>query len=154
MMILLSTQLSSRLSTPQDDVRIQAALATLKAYFTALTTSNYKETAKLYGGSYDLLAEMNPDLRSDDLNGLWQAYCNRNGGVCNLSIRQVVHKNQISPDTFRFTVELQDPDGSPFQRGPCCGGDPTSNPPESQFEFTVKQQGERYLVMDLPVYVP
>jgi hypothetical protein len=154
MMILLSTELSSRLATPQDAVQIQAALATLKAYFDALANSNYTESAKIYGGSYDLLTEMNPNLKPDDLTGLWQAYCTQNGGVCNLSIRQVVHKNQISPDTFRFTVELQAPDGSPFQRGPCCGGDPASNPPDSQFDFTVMKQGERYLVMDLPVYIP
>ncbi len=43
---------------------------------------------------------------------------------------------------------------SPFVLGPCCGATPEEMPPTEEFDFTVRQSGEIYRVVDLPVYIP
>lgn len=45
-------------------------------------------------------------------------------------------------------------DGTLFVQGPCCGATETEEPPQSQFTFTVKKADNRFLVEELPVYVP
>ena len=69
-------------------------------------------------------------------------------------VKNFVDDSQLSPDDFRFTVELQNPDGSLFVLGPCCGADPDTEPPWTQFDFLVKRTDSGFLVQDLPVYVP
>jgi hypothetical protein len=74
--------------------------------------------------------------------------------VCNLSIAGYLEDARISPSEYRFTVELANPDGTPFSRGPCCGADPQTNPPETGFTFTLQEVDGGYRVLNLPVYVP
>ena len=76
-----------------------------------------------------------------------------NGLKC-LSIRTIVCEEEVSPTEFRFTVEFTNYDGSLFVLGPCCGATETEMPPQTQFVYTVKRVEDRFLVQDLPVYVP
>jgi hypothetical protein len=69
-------------------------------------------------------------------------------------LREIAAVQQPEPQTFKFLVEFNNRDGSHFELGPCCGEDPNSRPPITQFEFNVVKTGDRYLVQDLPVYVP
>ena len=64
-----------------------------------------------------------------------------------------MHEEQVSPTEFKFTVEFINDDGTLFVQGPCCGTE-AEEPPQSQFTFTVKKADNRFLVEDLPVYVP
>jgi hypothetical protein len=58
-------------------------------------------------------------------------------------------------DTYVFDVEFNNPDGSLFVRGPCCGATETEMPPESQFEYTVTKNAEgKFVVLNTPPYVP
>jgi len=45
-------------------------------------------------------------------------------------------------------------DGSPFELGPCCGADPATSPPQTEFVFTVEWQDGLFKVLELPVYLP
>jgi hypothetical protein len=85
---------------------------------------------------------------------LFEDACTRNGFVCSLALRNFVHEAQLSETEFRLTVELQTADGALFALGPCCGEDPNSSPPLTQFDFHVQWMDDKFLVMDLPVYVP
>ena len=53
---------------------------------------------------------------------------------------------------YQFMVEFNQKDGSLFGQGPCCGE--TSGPTNYSFQFSVIPQGSKWLVMDLPPYVP
>ncbi len=124
----------------------------LTDYFTALNKGDYAAAMALYGGSYELLQEWNPDLDPNDHVALLERGCTQNGLQC-LALRSATLEEQ-NGDTFVFTVEFSKPDGSLFVRGPCCGATETEMPSVSQFGFTVVKVGNRYLVQDLPVYVP
>lgn len=130
----------------------EAGRQALVDYFAALSQEQYSQAVALYGGSYETLIEMNPDVNSFDLEGLLQNGCTINGLQC-LEVRSATFKEQ-EDDTFIFTVEFNNPDGSLFVLGPCCGASPTEMPPAEQFTFRVEKKDGRFLVMDLPVFVP
>lgn len=136
---------------PQD---IQSARQALLDYFDALNARDYPKAVALYGGDYQVLRDMNPLLEPDDYIGLFKNACTINGFVCDLKVRNLVWEIQLSGADFRFTLELENPDGSLFSLGPCCGGSPEEFPPLTQFDFRVKKVEGKFLVQDLPVYIP
>jgi hypothetical protein len=121
-------------------------------YFNALEKGDYAAAAALYGGSYENLQGMNPDIDSTDYTALLERGCMQNGLQC-LVTRSVGLDEQVG-DTYVFLVEFSNPDGSLFVRGPCCGASETEMPSVSQFSYTVVNTGGKYLVQELPVYVP
>ncbi len=150
----LVQELADQARQVQDPAATEAARQTLIAYLDALNKGDYSQVVSLYGGDYQWLMEMNPDVKADDSLTLWTRACQQNGFVCNLTVKNWVQAAQISADEFRFTVELQNPDGSLFVLGPCCGEEVEDFPPLSQFDFIVRRVGESYQVLTLPVYVP
>jgi hypothetical protein len=130
----------------------EAAQRALVDYFSALSQEQYSKAVALYGGSYESLIAMNPDENTFDLEGLWQNGCTLNGLQC-LPVRSATLKEQ-GDNTFVFTVEFSNPDGSRFVLGPCCGADATQMPPMEKFTYQVVKKDGRFLVMDLPVYLP
>jgi hypothetical protein len=153
-LISLAQEVLGELRATPDLAGMEAARVVLVKYLSALTSGDYTQAAALYGGDYQVLRDNNPDVAPDDYAALFQAGCAYNGFVCNLVIKNFVDDSQLSPDDFRFTVELQNPDGTLFVLGPCCGADPDSEPPWTQFDFLVKRTDSGYLVQDLPIYVP
>jgi hypothetical protein len=119
-----------------------------------LSLKQYSSVVALYGGSYQVLQDNNPSIAATDYPALFTAGCSLNGFVCDLKIKNFVHETQLSETDFRFTVEMETPDGSLFVLGPCCGADPQDEPPWTQFDFLVKKVGGRFLVQDLPIFVP
>jgi hypothetical protein len=72
---------------------------------------------------------------------------------------QPVLEWEIEPEVWgaenaRFTVRFLTETGERFVLGPCCGATPEEMPPTEEFDFTVRQSGDTYRVVDLPVYVP
>ena len=107
----------------------------------------------MYGGSYEILVGYNPDLNPDDHAALLQNGCLLNGFQC-LSMRTVTFKEITPKGEYIFTAEFNNPDGSLFELGACCGETPTT-PPQVQFEYRVMEGGDgNFAVLDLPVYVP
>jgi hypothetical protein len=134
---------------PQDSERAKGSLLIFYDY---LSAGNYANAVELYGGSYETLISLNPELSPNDSVSLWKNGCQVNGFHC-LSIRSATLKEQMG-SAFVFTVEFNNPDGSLFMRGPCCGTESTTDPLVSQFDFLVVIVGNAYKIQNLPVYVP
>jgi hypothetical protein len=125
----------------------------LQNYFAALNAGQYEKADRLFGGGHDILTGWNPDIDPGDHVALWEAGCFRNGLQC-LRVRSFSLKEHTG-DIYLFTVEFTNPDGSLFVRGPCCGADETEMPSTSKFEVRVQDlEDGKYLVLDLPVYIP
>lgn len=133
----------------QDD---EIGRGALMEFFVELNDGHYTQAVTLYGGSYETLAGMNPDIDPTNLAALWERGCKLNGFQC-LAVRMARFKEQDGA-TFVYTVEFRNLDGGVFVQGPCCGASETEMPPVSQFEYRVLKQGERYLVLDMPVFIP
>jgi hypothetical protein len=150
----LAQDLLGQARVTPDAAGMESARQTLQGYLEALAAKDYNRAAGFYGGDYQTLIDMNPDRDPADHLGLLETGCTNNGFVCNLNIKNIVEEAQLSPTDFRITVELQNPDGSLFSLGPCCGASPEEEPPVTQFDFRVENSNGTFQVMDLPVYVP
>ncbi len=130
------------------------AYDTLKSFFSLLSKGHYAEAAGLYGGSYEMLVSFNPEIGMNDQAALWQNGCQINGLQC-LTVRSA-ELVRMDVDIFVFVVEFNGAGGSLFVREPCCGADETqSSLPVSQFEVRVqKTVDSKFMVLDMPVYVP
>ena len=128
------------------------AMETLTQYFSYLRDGLYAEAARLYGGSYQELADMNSLIDPADYEALWENACKVNGFQC-LYVESIGPKSQISPNEFTFLVGFMDDEGNTFRREACCGESNATS--QGEFEFRVKKaQDGGFKVMDLPVYVP
>ena len=129
------------------------ARATLMEFLTLLNTGNYQEAVPLYGGEYEALQVFNPEIAPSDRLGLWRWACENRLLQC-LEVRSAILLHQEG-DTYVFQVEFNNPDGSLFVLGPCCGANETEMPPVSEFEFTVTRNAEdRFVILNTPPYVP
>jgi hypothetical protein len=118
-----------------------------------LNTGNYAEAAPLYGGEYEALRVFNPEIGPDDSVALWTWVCENQLLRC-LEVRSATLQEVVG-DSYLFQVEFNNPDGSLFVLGPCCGATETEMPPVSQFEFTVTRNADgRFVVLNTPPYVP
>jgi hypothetical protein len=132
---------------------LERAREALVTFFSLLSEHRYSEAIQRYGGSYDALRAWNPAVPQDDYVKLFENGCTWNGLEC-LKVRTVVQEEVVSPTEFRFVVEFMNGDGTLFARGPCCGATESEMPTQTQFQYTVRNVGNRFLVQDLPVYVP
>ena len=125
----------------------------LTRFFSELSNGNYSEAARLYGGSYEILEDFNPDLELDDHVTMWENGCQINGLQC-ITIRTITFNELLDTGEYEFTVEFNDPAGNLFILEACCGENPTTAP-QFQFKYRVMEAGEgKFLVLDLPIYVP
>ena len=139
--------------TPQES-RIETAKEVLSTFFTLLHDGEYGRAAVYYGGEYEVMRDHNPGIAPDDYAALFQKACTVNGAQC-LKVRRVTFLEQPSPAEFRFVVQFANEDGSLFWRGPCCGDDRPEMQRQDEFIYTVRIECTgRYLVMELPVYLP
>ncbi len=150
----LANELVTLASAPIDPAQLQAARQVLQEYFDRLNAADYPGAAALFGGGYEPLTGMNPEIAPDAHAALFEAACTTNGYRCDLRIAAVSETYPMDADAFHFVIHLSNPDGSPFILGPCCGADPALTPPVKAFAYEVYRFGEQYLVWDLPVYVP
>ena len=126
---------------------------TLIDFLTRLNTAKYEEAAPLYGGEYESLQVFNPEIDAQDHVALWMWACDHQLLQC-LEVRSEELVNKEG-DTYVFQVEFNNPDGSLFVLGPCCGANETEMPPVSRFEFTVTKNAEgTFVVLNTPPYVP
>jgi hypothetical protein len=125
------------------------AKQTLLAYFDDLHAGRYTQAVELYGGSYLALMQADPIRDPHDRAGFFEYACQSLARCLQVKSVQLVGQAE---NEFRFTLEFINDDGSLFLSGPCCGG---SGEPQSQFPFRVtRTPAGKFLVMDLPVYVP
>ena len=121
----------------------------LRNYLIALNTGNYPLAAELYSGDTSLLQTWNPDV-TNDVPELFERACSQNGLRC-LSPRSITYRSS-EVDGHHFWVEFNNPNGTLFLQGPCCGE--TNGPVISRFPFYVEQKQNGFFVWELPPYVP
>ena len=122
-------------------------------FLTLLHTKKYTQAVPLYGGEYEALQVFNTAIDPNDPAALWTWACDNQLLQC-LEVRSVIFKALVG-DSYIFQVEFNNPDGSLFVLGPCCGATETEMPPVSQFEFTVMRNADgEFVVMNTPPYVP
>jgi hypothetical protein len=122
-------------------------------FLTLLHMKNYAEAVSLYEGEYEQLQVFNTEIDPNDHLALWTWACDHQLLQC-LEVRSATFQNLVG-DSYIFQVEFNNPDGSLFVLGPCCGANETEMPPVSQFEFTVTRNPDgRFVVMNTPPYVP
>lgn len=132
----------------------ELALQTLYDFFNHLQAGRYAEASFLYGGTYNVMRDHNPQVDPDDFTMLFHNACTINGAMC-LKIRSAKLWLKPSATEFRFTVEFENPDGSLFVLGPCCGDTNPTQPQQKEFIYTVKyDDAGKYVVMEMPVYLP
>jgi hypothetical protein len=150
--VLALSGCASPATTPDGDT--QAARQALTRFFEALNLADYTAAAGLYGGSYETLATMNPDIPTGERARLWEQGCEFNGFQC-LRVKEIVLSERVGETTFHFIVHFENADGTLFVQGPCCGEDETGMPPVSEFPYEVQRNAEGlFQVMDMPPYVP
>ena len=129
------------------------AYDTLVNFLTLLHTKNYADAARLYDGDYGQLQVFNTEIDPNDHVALWTWACDNQLLQC-LAVRSAAFE-QLVGDSYIFQVEFNNPDGSLFVLGPCCGANKTEMPPVSQFEYTVTRNSDgRFVVLNTPPYMP
>ena len=125
----------------------------LVSFLMLLHTRNYSDAVPLYGGDYEQLQVFNTEIDPNDHLALWTWACDNELLQC-LAVHSVTFQQQVG-DSYIFQVEFNNPDGSLFVLGPCCGANETEMPPVSRFEFTVSRSADgKFVVMNTPPYVP
>ena len=158
-LILVAVSLAGCLSPPpekpeQPPDELALAEATLREFYQALHEGEYENAVELYGGEYDTLTSMNPDLDPANSLALMARGCEFNGINC-LLLGEVLAVERTDESTFTFTVQFLSEQGEVFILGPCCGADETEMPPTSEFSVRVALDEEGgFKVLDLPPYVP
>ena len=135
------------------DYQAEASQA-LQTFFDDLNRGDYEAAVALYGGSYEWLSGMNPDIDPNDHVALFSQGCQFNGFVC-IHTLSIKFDSQPSAKEYVFVVQFQNADGPLFVQGPCCGEDETTSPPVSEFKYTVtRTESGIYQGMEMPPYVP
>jgi hypothetical protein len=148
--IFLTACMQQPAGTPSGAEEAQSVLLNFLHF---LNMGEYDQAVPLYGGDYDQLLVFNPQIDPSDHLALWTWVCENQLLQC-LEVRSATSMNQEG-DTYVFQVEFNNPDGSLFVLGPCCGANETEMPPVSQFEYTVTKNAEgKFVVMNTPPYVP
>ena len=154
---LILSSCSPRMTEPptnQQSEEVLAAQDSLVAFLDDLHEGRYEDAARLYGGTYDIMIDHNPNLDPNDRAGLLRNACTINGAEC-LELKSVVLEKEATANEFDFKVEFMDEDGSLFVLGPCCGGNETDTPQQSVFTIKViKKDDGDFVVMEMPPYVP
>jgi hypothetical protein len=140
------------------------ASAVLEEYLNSLAlaksgmgTFTYERAADLYGGSYQTLIEMNPEIDPNDREALLSKACEANGFQC-LRLHEIISARTMlganGSYDIHFTVQLTHPYGGIFFTGLCCGSG-GAPPQQTKFDFTVRRLSDgRFQVLDLPPYAP
>ena len=141
----------------------QEASAVLEDYLNSLAFGGsglgyytYEQAAELYGGSYDGLIDLNPEVDPGSHAALLRNACEVNGFQC-LRLHEVLSsRTMLGPDgsyEIHLTIQLEDPSRVIFLTGLCCGSGDA--PPQTEFDFTVRRSADgTFQVLDLPPYVP
>ncbi len=130
---------------------VETARETLTTFFSLLHDQDYREAVKYYGGAYDALRYWDPPA-AEDHAALFRSACTFR--LKCLRIKAILREEEVSPTEFEFDVQFMDEEGTLFRHGPCCGAEETEIPPQTQFRYTVKRVGGRFLVQEMPVVLP
>ena len=137
--------ISACANDPDDSEQAEQALIT---FFDFMDRGQYDEAAELYGGGYETLVEFNPALDPGDRPALLKNGCEINGLQC-LTVLTADFKQINAQGEYIFLVQFKDTDGNLFVQ------QTLNMPPVFMFEYRVRKTSDgKFVVLDLPVYVP
>jgi hypothetical protein len=159
MILLLSMLMGCHSQDQQMDVKEtgedeELAKRVLTTFLDHLHAGEYEDAVELFGGSYAVPMDQNPDMDPDDHAALLHNGCMINGMQCLLP-GKIELEETLADESYVFSVEFQKADGETFEMGPCCGDDAVEGSPQRLFLFTVQKNDQvSFVVMELPPYLP
>lgn len=146
---LTPTPLTALLPCESATTDEERARNVLLKFFADLSAGNYAEAAALYGGEVNEYAR--EPLPGETIDAYWEYMC---GFLWCLPIADITQTEQVSENEFIFHVVFMHKDGTRFQMGACCGGDPAASPPVWQFAYPVQKIDGKWKVMRGPLFTP
>ncbi len=141
----------TRINHPTISANEQEARNTLVDFFDNLYGSDYDTALGVYGGDWEQLGTYSANKKHTTTT--LEAFCNATQ-TC-IPVRKFVATKQPAVDTYVFTIQFTRGDGTMFTYGPFNGEAPSDeNPPQYQFEYTVKNINGEWKVVTPPLYVP
>ena len=145
-------QVQTSVSTPSD---LDLARSALITFFDSLYRDDYQTATNYYGGLYNALQSLYPDVDPQDHATLFKTACEGSeyAFYC-WKLKDIIKQEQISPGRYLFTVRFEDDSGNLLTAGdnktpvPCL---PTEECPRSQFAYTILKVEDEFLVQELPV---
>lgn len=120
---------------------MEAASDALVQYFSFLNEKNYAAALPFHGSGYEDLIYWNPEADPEDHIALLRAGCEQNGWVC-AKVADIRNKKLLAPGTYQFTVQFLKDDGTQLK----------TESKQLDFDYTVTQSGNQWLVTPGPVY--
>jgi hypothetical protein len=121
----------------------------LLAFFADLHAGRYDEAVGHFGGAVD--EYMRAPMTGESVAEYWQHLCEY---LWCLPIAGITEVRQTSADEYIFYAVFMQDDGTRFEIGACCGGDPAANLPIWQFAYPVRLVEGEWKVMRGPLFTP
>jgi hypothetical protein len=118
-------------------------------FFDDLSQGNYTKAAALIEVPFDnYLREPLPD---ESIQDYWEYLC---AYLWCLPVAEITEVQKVSESEYLFYVVFMSFDGTRFEIGACCGGDPAATPPVWQFAYPVQKIEGVWKVMRTPLFTP
>jgi len=147
--VLTSTPLAGLLPSESVSTDEEQARNALLKFFANLSKGNYAEAAAHFGGEVSEYAR--EPMPGETIDEYWEYMC---GFLWCVPVSDITDAEQVSEKEFLFYVVFMQPDGTRFEIGACCGGDPAATPPVWQFAYPVKEIDGVWKVMRGPLFTP
>jgi len=121
----------------------------LLAFFANLSTGKYADAANYFGGEVSEYARA--PMPGETIDAYWEYLC---GFLWCLPVTEITVAEQVSENEYLFFVVFMQQDGTRFEIGACCGGDPAATPPVWQFAYPVQRIDGVWKVMRGPIFTP
>lgn len=135
----------NELELNRPEIEMSEAKQVLDNYLNFLFTQQYEQALLYYGGDFQYLEQLNPDIQPEFKAKLLERYCQQQKGICLKPI--IINASPLSLDEYKFDVQYLNNDGSLYAVPgcPCKGGG------KKTFELRVKKDAlGKLMVFDLP----
>lgn len=143
------TPLTLLLPSESTTTEEEQARNTLIGFFADLSAGNYAEAAAQFGGEVNEYARA--PMPGETIDDYWEYIC---GFLWCLPVSEITNMEQVSENKYIFYTVFMQPDGTRFEIGACCGGDPAATPPVWQFAYPVQKIDGVWKVMRAPLFIP
>ena len=118
-------------------------------FFGYLSQRNYDAAAALFEGQVD--DYLRDPLPNESIQAYWEYLC---AYLWCLPVAEITEVEMVSEGEYLFFVVFVNFDGTRFEIGACCGGDPAATPPVWQFAYPVQKIDGIWKVMRAPLFTP